>query len=723
MFGLQRLFYGPLRPIEVEQLYEKAWFAITETCLAMTIFREEVGGWFFIMFVSLLIGKIWGWIGEGRVDIMEQQPPANPRLFHAQLSCSLLISVLFDFFLLQYSINTVLRHARPNMMVMFAFEFAVLTVASLSTAARYGISVYESRVIQGQLKARRNQIREEREQERSRNTNPTEQPQSSPPAVTAAANDDDIDSMDIDTPGWEEKARWVFYLELATGQYACSESKAMRLIYDLDFLKLVLYVTFFCVLCMFYGMPIHIVRDVALTIRSFYKRITDFVRYRQATKDMNARYPDATGEEVAREEVCIICREDIRPWRNATQDEAQQAEQANGAHAPEPTSEDRLRPKKLPCGHVLHFACLRSWLERQQTCPTCRRPVLVPESTGRGGAGNNIPINQVQGQAAAAAAAANAGQRQNVYQFGPLRIAFSVRNLPPGQAPPQGLPLPPVQNQPQQQPRNGGIAQNLLNRNPFIRQPAQTAPAVPQSSNVTVQLLQVEQQIIREVHQLGLQQNQLQNIRALQAELLRLRTLQFTVGAATAGLGGSTAEMLANPVMGPNLIPTGTVFNTNQVPLLANNPVPQLPPGMTLPPGWTVIPLRQVPPESIAPPAAPSGIGSNLANTSTTQDPNVGITTNDSEHSGPASTGPAGASPPQTLNPTTIASASGPETHPTATDLPQWGSQPPSKSSVNKAGGSDSLTADDDPSTPSPSSRDKGKGRAVTVEDGQDDID
>lgn len=43
MYGLQRLCFGQLRPIEVEQLYEKAWFAITETALAMTIFREEVG--------------------------------------------------------------------------------------------------------------------------------------------------------------------------------------------------------------------------------------------------------------------------------------------------------------------------------------------------------------------------------------------------------------------------------------------------------------------------------------------------------------------------------------------------------------------------------------------------------------------------------------------------------------------------------------------------------
>lgn len=206
MLGLQRLLYGPLRPIEVEQLYEKAWFAITETCLAMTIFREEVGGWFLVMFVCLLIGKVWGWIGEGRVEILEQQPPANPRLFHARLSLSLIISTSFDIYMLSYSILTVLRQARPNMMVMFAFEFAVLTITSLSTAARYSISLHEASVIKSQTSTRRAQIRRDYEQAQENSS-------TSAPLPAGRPEEDD----DIDVPGWEEKGRWVFYLDLTTG--------------------------------------------------------------------------------------------------------------------------------------------------------------------------------------------------------------------------------------------------------------------------------------------------------------------------------------------------------------------------------------------------------------------------------------------------------------------------------------------------------------------------
>lgn len=37
-----------------------------------------------------------------------------------------------------------------------------------------------------------------------------------------------------------------------------------------------------------------------------------------------------------------------------------------------------LGAKKLPCNHIFHVSCLRSWFQRHQTCPTCRLNVLRP---------------------------------------------------------------------------------------------------------------------------------------------------------------------------------------------------------------------------------------------------------------------------------------------------------------------------------------------------------
>ena len=183
----------------------------------MTIFRDEVGAWFVVMFVSLLVGKVWGWIGEGRVEILEQQPPANPRLFHARLSVSLAASLLFDAYLLKYSISTVQKQARPNMMVMFAFEFAVLIVNSLSTSLRYAISLREAAIVQEQTSVRLQQRRQDILRQREEAARIAVEAGEQPPEETPI--EEVVDEADIDAPGWEEKSRWVFYLDLATGLF------------------------------------------------------------------------------------------------------------------------------------------------------------------------------------------------------------------------------------------------------------------------------------------------------------------------------------------------------------------------------------------------------------------------------------------------------------------------------------------------------------------------
>jgi hypothetical protein len=82
----------------------------------------------------------------------------------------------------------------------------------------------------------------------------------------------------------------------------------------------------------------------------FKKRIADFIRYRRVIVHMNTRFPTATAEELQRvDATCIVCREEM-----------------THPHA-----------KKLPCGHIFHFDCLRSWLEENTTCPTCRNPVEI----------------------------------------------------------------------------------------------------------------------------------------------------------------------------------------------------------------------------------------------------------------------------------------------------------------------------------------------------------
>ncbi|SPJ71165.1 related to HRD1 - involved in degradation of Hmg2p [Fusarium torulosum] len=413
VYGLTRMFFGPLRAVEVEQLTERAWFAITETCLAMTIFREEIGAWFLVMFAALVTGKVWGWIGDGRVEVLEQQPPANPRLFHLRLSLSLTLSFIYDIYILRYTINTVIQQARPNMMVMFLFEFAVLATSSWRTAARYALSLTEQNIQESQKRKRLAERRQEVRQEREAIIRQREAAAAAGEEVSdePLPNEDDIDEMDIEVPGWSAKGEFVLWLDLVT-----------------DLVKLGIYIVFFFMLLAFYGLPIHIMRDLFMTARDFIKRLGALMRYRKAIQEMN-RYPDATQEDLGREDTCIICREEMRPWDPENN----------------PGAMDRIRPKKLPCGHILHLGCLKSWLERQQVCPTCRSPVTLSENAraaqnraaglrieigGGRPADQQPPANPgaapVQGQQNGGAQPEQRPAGPRIFNFGPLRVGFGA---------------------------------------------------------------------------------------------------------------------------------------------------------------------------------------------------------------------------------------------------------------------------------------------------------
>jgi len=83
-------FLGSLRMIEVEHLYDRSWYAVTETCLAMTIFREEFNVRFIMMFGVLLFLKIMHWLAQDRVDFIEQSPNVRVLTHARQLPRALL---------------------------------------------------------------------------------------------------------------------------------------------------------------------------------------------------------------------------------------------------------------------------------------------------------------------------------------------------------------------------------------------------------------------------------------------------------------------------------------------------------------------------------------------------------------------------------------------------------------------------------------------------------
>ncbi|XP_022082376.1 E3 ubiquitin-protein ligase AMFR-like [Acanthaster planci] len=86
---------------------------------------------------------------------------------------------------------------------------------------------------------------------------------------------------------------------------------------------------------------------ICMELRYLYNEIQRRVKrhrnYRRVVQNMQANFPLATEAELLENnDDCAICWEEMKSAR------------------------------KLPCNHFFHNACLRSWLEHETSCPTCR---------------------------------------------------------------------------------------------------------------------------------------------------------------------------------------------------------------------------------------------------------------------------------------------------------------------------------------------------------------
>lgn len=373
-------------------------------------------------------------------------------------------------------------------------------------------------------------------------------------------------------------------------------------------------------------------RDLFMTARSFAKRLTAFLRYRRATRDMNQKYEDATVEDIQREDTCIICREEMRPWSVTNPQAPPAAPGALPPARPAATVNERVRPKKLPCGHILHLGCLKSWLERQQVCPTCRRPVVdTPQPQTAGGAGNNAnPAGQgaqraLPGQQDGAGEQAPPrapGRGMRMLNIGPLRVGFGQANLQDLAA--LGAPPPGQENAGGGGPRVYGLELGFPRRAPAQPQATDTATNMV-AATVPDHLQQIEQHIVGEIRNLQITQQELQLVQLLQAELARLRVIhnggadpltanfQMPQVPQSGLIGGrqATSSMLTVPQMQRH----GARSNAAAIPAGSID----LPPGVTIPEGWSLLPLQRL--DSVAPVAQAGSIAglAGIPATATTQ--------------------------------------------------------------------------------------------------------
>lgn len=256
------------------------------------------------------------------------------------------------------------------------------------------------------------------------------------------------------------------------------------------------------------------------------------------TNNMNANFSDATAEDLANmDRTCIICREDMEVGST----------------------------KKLSsCNHMFHFHCLRSWLERSSSCPTCRTQIQINKPNQANPQANaNQPVNLPPLPAHLAAAVQNNQNIQNNQaQQSPLAVSPPLTDLrPPGGASPPAQPpmtpfthLGPMFNFPsppatspvtstdnKDQPNNQSVNSTLSSpfgmhmpfghplRSTFSLQPfgspvSMTASAMPDASILPV--LQVQTTLLQS--HMDMLESELRQVRALYEQQLALQESLMT---------------------------------------------------------------------------------------------------------------------------------------------------------------------------------------------------
>uniref|UniRef100_A0A673BP66 E3 ubiquitin-protein ligase AMFR n=1 Tax=Sphaeramia orbicularis TaxID=375764 RepID=A0A673BP66_9TELE len=126
------------------------------------------------------------------------------------------------------------------------------------------------------------------------------------------------------------------------------------------------------------------------------RRVRRHKNYLRVINNMEARFAVATAEELAaNDDDCAIC------W------------------------DTMLTARKLPCGHLFHNSCLRSWLEQDTSCPTCRTSLNINGDGGQArsqqqGAGLEDNMGAV---GPAADARPHINQHNHFFHFDGSRIA------------------------------------------------------------------------------------------------------------------------------------------------------------------------------------------------------------------------------------------------------------------------------------------------------------
>ncbi|KAM8877933.1 E3 ubiquitin-protein ligase AMFR-like [Synchiropus picturatus] len=194
-----------------------------------------------------------------------------------------------------------------------------------------------------------------------------------------------IHLWDLNHPGtWESKGTYVYYTDFIM-------ELAMLFLDLLHHIHMLLFGNIWLSMA-----SLVIFMQLRYLFHEVQRRIRKHKNYLRVINNMEARFSVATAEELAaNDDDCAICWDAMSTAR------------------------------KLPCGHLFHNSCLRSWLEQDTSCPTCRKSLNISGDSGQ--ARGQQPGAGMEGNVGPAGVAADPrphiNQHNHFFHFDGSRIA------------------------------------------------------------------------------------------------------------------------------------------------------------------------------------------------------------------------------------------------------------------------------------------------------------
>lgn len=339
---LTSMLFGELRIIEHEHIFERLPFAVINTIFMFSTFNEK---YFFTLATCalvLLYMKVFHWILRDRLDLLLQGINEDTRwkdLLVNRYICNSLLLVVIDSYVISFCVSTAYNIAssiftagtnsivlgggspltqRALIYIMQAMEFTNLMIDLVNLILNTGLQFYEFHL--------------------SRKFS-----QNNPTFNSISAEDADTESEDGDSQfnGLEGKFMYEKLIDVVT-----------------RFLQTLVHV----VMAMVLNLPLMLVKDIFVDVWVLYMNSKSLLAIWKNSKQLDTKLPTMTSDDLNNDpnfdNVCIVCMDELV------------------SENPHHHQSDGKKPKKLPCGHVLHLSCLKNWMERSQTCPICRLPVF-----------------------------------------------------------------------------------------------------------------------------------------------------------------------------------------------------------------------------------------------------------------------------------------------------------------------------------------------------------